>query len=92
MVRRERREYVRILLTDMFVSCIEEAVIDGVISREEANEQYRDLKKVYPIPNLYPAIEILKANIKSRMASGVNAAVDLPVVKTKRKNMFDKAS
>src|SRR3954470_8076352 len=55
MIRKARREYVQVFLTDLFVSDIEDAIIDGVLTREEAIEMYRDLKKCFPIPNLFPA-------------------------------------
>lgn len=90
MIRKERREYVHVFLIDKFVSDIEDAVSFGDISREEASEAYRDLKKCFPIKDLYPSVETLKENILSRQSSGVNAPVDLP--RPKRRNMMEKAS
>lgn len=86
-MRKARQEYVEVFLTDKFVSDIEDAVINGDITRDEATEAYRKLKKCFPISNLFPATERLKETIQKRIASGIHAAVELP--KPKRKHMFD---
>lgn len=88
-MRKARREFVQVFLTDKFVSDIEDAVLNGDITRDEATESYRDLKKCFPIENIFPATETLKDNIRSRMVSGIHAVVELP--KPRRKHMFDKA-
>jgi hypothetical protein len=93
-MKKERRQFVEDHLTDMFTSDIEDCVIDGTISREEASEIYLKLKKCFPIRNLFPSVDPLKERIQKRLKSHTHAVVDLPdsvePVK-KRKHMFDKS-
>ncbi len=89
MIRKARRDHIRVLLVDKFVSDIEDAILSGEISREEAIDAYLDLKKSFPIPDLFPATERLKENIQKRIASGVHAPVEF--TPPKLKTMFDKA-
>jgi len=90
MIRKARREHVKVILIDKFVDDVEEAILSGEISREEAIETYRDLKKCFPIPDLYPSSERLKEDIQRRMSSGMHEPVILTPVK-KPKNMLDRA-
>lgn len=89
MIRKARLEHIKIFLIDKFVSDVEDAFLNGDITREEAVEVYIDLKKSFPIPDLFPATEALKENIRTRMAGPLHLPVDLP--DKKMKNMFEKS-
>lgn len=88
-MRRARRNYIRSDFIDGAVHYIEERVYDNVYSREEAKEIYRDLKKCFPVRDFFPSPELLKENIRRRIASGTHAPVALPD-KKEVKNSFSK--
>lgn len=77
-MRRARRNYVRSSAVDGFVGIVEERVYQGEYTRDEAREIYRDLKKAFPIHDLYPSPALLKENIKQRLARKNNDPVPLP--------------
>lgn len=91
-MRRARRNYVRSLAIDSFVHDVEELVYNGTFTREEAKEIYRDMKKCFPVSDLYPNVQLLKENINKRRASGIHAPVVLPDGEQKpiRRHLFDK--
>lgn len=91
-MRKHRRDYVDMQATDDFVNAVEERVYSGIYTREEAKELYRKIKLLFPIRNLFPAPELLKENIKKRLASGTHAPVPLPdaIIKAPPKHAFDK--
>ena len=93
-MKKERQQFVRVFMVDKFTSEIEDSVLDGDISREEATEVYRDLKKCFPIPDLYPSVPLLKERIQKRLNSFTHAPVDLPVETAKpvRKSFFSKVA
>ena len=79
MLRRDRKVYVESMMLDQFVDDVEMQVYNEVISRAEANEVYRRLRRVFNTNReISPSPRLLKENIRKRMASGINAKVDLP--------------
>lgn len=92
MMRRARRNWVRRDAIDAFVSHVEERVYAGIYTRKEASELYRDARKYWPVKELFPSPELLKENIKQRLARHQNSPVVLPDGKEKAspKHMFDK--
>ncbi len=93
MLRKDRRKYVERMSLDAFVDWVETQVYNETISRAEAKEVYVKLKRVFNTDrDLYPSPRLLKENIRKRMASGMNAPVNLPDKKpvVKPKHMFDK--
>ena len=92
VARRERKNFIRNTATQDFVDKTEDRVADGFYTRDEATELYRDMKKCFPIRNLFASTERLKDDIKKRLASGLHTPVTLPKVegKPKRKHLFDK--
>lgn len=91
MLKRERRKFVKTDATDGFVSYVEDQVINGSYTRGEANEIYRELKKCFPIRDLFPSTEALKENIRRRLVVlKQEGRMPLPGSKPKKKHMFDK--
>lgn len=90
-MRKQRQEDVDSLLTSDFVDRVETRVYNGEITRLEATEAYRKLKRLYPIRNLFPSVALLKEKLKARQ--GTFTKPNLPDVKEKprRKNMFETA-
>lgn len=91
-MRRARRDWVRRDAIDAFVSHVEERVYAGEYSRKEATELYRDARKYWPVKELFPSPEVLKAKIDWRIKNQVNTPVPLPDMKEKAqpKHMFEK--
>ena len=89
-----RREFVKRQAIDDTVNAIEERVAQGVYTREEANELLRELKKAWPVADLFPIPELLKGVIQKRIASGTHAPVELPGAnpKPRPKHAFDKTA
>lgn len=92
MLRRARRNWVRQDAIDAFVNHVEERVYARIYSRKEASELYRDARKYWPVKDLFPSPELLKENIRKRLAAHNNEAVPLVDKKEKAqpKHMFDK--
>lgn len=92
MLRRARRNWVRQDAIDAFVNHVEERVYAEVYTRKEASELYRDARKYWPVKDLFPTPELLKENIKARLARHQNEPVALPDRKEKvrPKHMFEK--
>lgn len=92
-MRRERERHVNEIMTHEFVSCTEDRVINGEISRSEATEVYRKLKRLFPLRNLFPSSEWLKASIKNRLGKHSDVGVKLPADKKeaprKRRTLLD---
>lgn len=79
MRRRARREYVRRQAIDAFVDYVEERVFHKEFTRAEASELYRDARKYWPVRELFPSPELLKENIKRRLAAtSKNQPVSFP--------------
>jgi hypothetical protein len=85
MLRRARREYVKKMAVDGFVDRVEENVSNGTFTRDEAKELYRELRKCFPIRDLFPSPQLLKEAIKRRLAAKIHEPVPLPGRKPKRK-------
>lgn len=91
MLRRERRNYVRLQTIDALVNYVEERVYNGEFTRAEASELYRDARKYWPVKDLFPSPELLKKNIEYRLKNQVNKDIPLPDRKEKApKHMFQK--
>jgi len=93
MHRKARRDYVKVLATDDFVDRIEQRVMDGEFTREEATELYVALKRCFPIRDLFPATRWLKENIRRRLNGEAHKPVPLPdrTPVKKRRHMFSEA-
>lgn len=78
MLRRARRNYVKLQAIDDFVHMVEERVHQGIYTRAEAKELYREAKKTWPIKDLFPNKELLKEAIRHRKAADIHAPVPLP--------------
>lgn len=90
-----RRDFVRKDTIDALVEHIELRVAQGDYTRKEASELYRDARKYWPVKDLFPSPELLKENIKRRLAAtSKNQPVPLPdrVEKPRRKHAFDKTA
>lgn len=91
MLKRERRKYVDHVVTDAFVSSIEDMVASNALTRQEASETYRRMKQLFPIRDLFPSTEALKENIRRRLTVlKQEGAMPLPDRKVKKKHMFSK--
>lgn len=91
MLQRERRKYVDVVVTDAFVSSVEDMVASDSITRKEASDTYRRLKQLFPIRDLFPSPEALKENIRRRLQLlKQEGPMPLPDRKAKKKHMFDK--
>ncbi len=88
MLRRARRRFVEAQAIDDCVNAIEERVYAGVYTRDEAKELYRNLKKVWPVRDLFPCGEALKEAIRHRMEAKIHEPVKLPDT-NKPKHAFD---
>lgn len=93
MLRKARRQFIKQDAVDGFVSYVEDQVYHGTYTRDEAKELYREMKKTFPIRDLFPSPRLLKEAIRKRLASGIHTPVSLPDLKEKkkRKHAFDKA-
>lgn len=91
-MRRARRDWVRRDAIDALVNHVEERVYAGIYTRKEASEIYRDARKYWPVKELFPSPELLKENIKRRIAAHANEPVELidRKEKARSKHMFDK--
>ena len=69
MKRRARREVVTTEAADEFTSAVEDMVANDKWSRSEATEVYRKLKQLFPVKDLYPSTEPLKARILRRLGT-----------------------
>lgn len=90
MLRRARRNFVRSMVIDKLVETIEGWVYDGTMTRAEAKEMYRDARKYWPVKDLFPSPELLKANIQKRLNSKTHTPVPLVGTEGKKKHMFSK--
>lgn len=88
-MRKARRDFIRSDTIDALVDHIEKRVAQGDYTRKEAKELYREARKAWHVKDLFPSPELLKENIKKRLASKQNDPVSLPG-KFIRKNAFDK--
>lgn len=92
MLKRQRRNYVRSMIIDELVNIVEQRVYNEEITRKEAREIYRDARKYWPVRDLFPSPELLKENIRDRLAAtSKNLPVSLPDLRVRPKHMFDKA-
>lgn len=89
MLRRARREFVDNLVAQEFVDTVEMHVYNGEITRQEATECYRRMKRLFPIRNLFPNPELLKENIKKRLGKHVTPTLPGSAPKVRPKNLFD---
>lgn len=93
MLRRARRNYVRSLTIDAMIHFVEEQIYNGEFTRAEAKELYRDARKYWPVKDLFPSPELLKASIQKRLNSKTHAPVALVGTEgKKRKHAFDKSA
>lgn len=86
-MRRARRDYIRSDTIDALVDHIEKRVAQGDYTRKEAKELYREARKAWEVKDLFPNPNLLKEDIKARIAKHVNDPVPLPD-KTPKKPMF----
>jgi hypothetical protein len=91
MSRKQRRQRVMEDITYEYVSLTEDKVADETITREEAIEVYRNLKKCFPIPSLYPSVELLKEAIRKRQGTFIEPKLPDVPAKPKLKHAFDKS-
>lgn len=89
MLRRARREFVDNLVAQEFVDTVEMHVYNGEITRQEATECYRRMKRLFPIRNLFPNPELLKENIKKRLGKHTTPNLPGKTVTIRPKNLFD---
>lgn len=89
MLRRARREFVDNLVAQEFVDTVEMHVYNGEITRQEATECYRRMKRLFPIRNLFPNPELLKENIKKRLGKHVTPNLPGSAPKVRPKNLVD---
>ena len=89
MLRRARRDYVDNLIAQEFVDTVEMHVYNGAITRQEAAECYRRMKRLFPIHSLFPSPELLKENIKKRLGKHVEPKLPGTAPKVRPKNLFD---
>lgn len=87
MLRKSRIDHVLNMVTNDFVSDVEQRVYNEEITRDEAGEVYRRLKQGFPIRNLFPNPEILKEKINKRL--GNHVAPKLVDKNTKPRNMLE---
>lgn len=87
-MKRKRQQEIHDLLTEGYTDVIEQAVLEGKISREEAtSEGYVPLKRVYhKCKELSTSEAWLKEQIERRLKNGVHEPVVLP--SGKKHNMF----
>lgn len=92
MLRRARREFIKKQAVDDFVDRVEERFFQGIYTDAERKELYRDIKKCFPIRDVFPSPELLKEAINKRRALGIHNPVPLPDWKEKArpKHMFEK--
>lgn len=77
-MRQKRREFIRSDTIDALVEHVQKRTLAGDYTAEEAQELYRDARKLWPSKDLYPIPEMLKENIQKRLANHVNDPVPLP--------------
>lgn len=90
-MRRQRQLFVEDILTYDFVDRIETRISTGEITRSEGTEVYRKLKQLFPIRNLFPAPELLKARLLARQGTFTKPKIPGSNFeeKPRRKNMFE---
>lgn len=90
-LKKARRNFVRSMVIDELVNIVESKVFHEEMTRKEAREIYRDARKYWPVRDLFPSPELLKENIKDRLANtSRNLPVSLPDAKPKAKHAFDR--
>lgn len=85
---RKREDEVIHKCVDGFVDWVEELVGAEEISRIEAQDVYRKLKRLFPIRDLFPSSAIMKEKLRQRQ--GTHPEANFPDKdKWKPKHMFD---
>lgn len=89
-MRRNRKDYVENVLLSDFTDRIETRVMQGEITRAEAQVLYTRLKRVFPtIRDIFPSADRLKEKIKSRLGKHIEAKLPDAAPPLRRRSMFD---